>query len=104
MDAVVANVGASLRGAPHQAVGGVTLQLIKRSSAMRNLLQAILSSKTCFRFLMLVAVFGALTALAPLSGAAPTSLSITVVNNSSWEIRHLYLSPADNDNWGVDQL
>ncbi len=29
---------------------------------------------------------------------------ITVVNNSGLEIRHLYLSPADQDNWGPDQL
>ena len=35
--------------------------------------------------------------------SAPT-LTITVTNNSSREIRHLYLSPAGNDNWGSDQL
>jgi hypothetical protein len=35
--------------------------------------------------------------------SAPT-LTITVNNNSSREIRHLYLSPANNDNWGADQL
>ena len=35
--------------------------------------------------------------------SAPT-LTITVNNNSSREIRHLYLSPAGNDNWGSDQL
>jgi hypothetical protein len=26
------------------------------------------------------------------------------VNNSNREVRHLYLSPADNDNWGPEQL
>ncbi|MGB7925743.1 MAG: hypothetical protein WCF57_21070, partial [Pyrinomonadaceae bacterium] len=26
------------------------------------------------------------------------------VNNSGWEIRYLYLSPADSDNWGADQM
>jgi hypothetical protein len=37
--------------------------------------------------------------------AAPAqSVTLTVVNNSSKEIRFLYLSPAENDNWGVDQL
>ena len=71
---------------------------------MRNLRDALLNSKTRFRFLMLVAVFGALAALTPLSTATAPSLTITVVNNSGWEIRHLYLSPADNDNWGADQL
>jgi hypothetical protein len=29
---------------------------------------------------------------------------ITVVNNSALEIRHIYLSPPDSDNWGPDQL
>lgn len=32
------------------------------------------------------------------------SVSLTVVNNSSREIRYLYLSPAENDNWSADQL
>src|SRR5882672_5693327 len=71
---------------------------------MRNLRDALLSSRTRFRFLMLVAVFGALGTLTPLSDATAPPLTITVVNNSGWEIRHLCLSPADNDNWGPDQL
>jgi len=71
---------------------------------MRNLRDAILNSKIYFRFLMLVAVLGTLAALAPLSTATAPALTISVVNNSQWEIRHLYLSPADNDNWGADQL
>src|ERR1044072_9149280 len=36
--------------------------------------------------------------------ASALTLTITVNNNSSREIRHLYLSPANNDNWGPDQL
>ena len=36
--------------------------------------------------------------------ASAPALTITVTNNSSREIRHLYLSPANNDNWGPDQL
>ncbi len=71
---------------------------------MRNLCHALLSSRTRFRFLVLAAVFGALCTLAPLSDATAPSLTITVVNNSAREIRSLYLSPADNDNWGPDQL
>jgi hypothetical protein len=71
---------------------------------MRNLRHALLSSRTRLRFLMLVAVFGVLSTLTPLSGATAPSLTLTVVNNSSWEIRYLYLSPANNDNWGSDQL
>jgi hypothetical protein len=37
--------------------------------------------------------------------AAPAqSVTLTVVNNSGKDIRYLYLSPAENDNWGTDQL
>ena len=72
---------------------------------MRNLRHALLSSGTRFRFLMLVAVLGALSLVTPLSGASSSPpLTITVVNNSAWEIRYLYLSPANDDNWGPDQL
>lgn len=53
---------------------------------------------------MLVAGLCTLAALTPRSTAIAPSLTISVVNNSQREIRHLYLSPADNDNWGPDQL
>ena len=39
-----------------------------------------------------------------LSHAGTTSTAVTIVNQSSREIRHFYLSPADNDEWGADQL
>lgn len=39
-----------------------------------------------------------------LSKAYAPSTSITIVNNSSREIRHVYLSPPDQNNWGSDQL
>ncbi len=68
---------------------------------MRNLRDALLNSRTCFRVLMLVAMLSTLT---PLSATTAPPLTIKVVNNSSWEIRRLYLSPVDNDNWGPDQL
>jgi len=71
---------------------------------MRNLRDALLKSRTYSRFLLLVAVLCTLAALTPLSATTTPSLTITVVNNSSREIRNLYLSPADNDNWGPDQL
>lgn len=71
---------------------------------MRNLRNALLSSRNRFRFLLLVVVFGVLSTLTPLSGASAPSMTLTVVNNSEWEIRYLYLSPANNDNWGTDQL
>ena len=34
---------------------------------------------------------------------APTT-AITIVNNSNREIRHVYLSAPDQNNWGSDQL
>jgi hypothetical protein len=39
-----------------------------------------------------------------LSRAYAPSTAITIVNNSSREIRHVYLSPPDQNNWGSDQL
>lgn len=57
------------------------------------------------RFAIFLIVIGILAAVPLLSGAhAPGATSITVVNNSSREIRHLYLSPTTQDNWGPDQL
>ena len=50
-------------------------------------------------FVVLVALICTASSLA----SAPT-LTITVNNNSSREIRHFYLSPANNDSWGPDQL
>jgi hypothetical protein len=56
------------------------------------------------RLALLAAVLCLASAWTVLSGATAPTTAITVVNNSSLEIRHLYLSPADNDNWGPDQL
>jgi hypothetical protein len=50
----------------------------------------------------LIAIICTASSLTSLASAPP--LTITVTNNSSREIRHLYLSPANNDNWGPDQL
>lgn len=71
---------------------------------MRKLSRELLNSKTPIRFLMLVAVLSTLAALTPLATATAPPLTITVVNNSGWEIRYLYLSPASSDNWEPDQL
>jgi len=73
----------------------------QRSSVMRNLRDALLNSKIYFRVLMLVVMLGTLT---PLSATTAPPLTVKVVNNSSREIRRLFLSPVDNDNWGPDQL
>ena len=41
----------------------------------------------------------------PLTAAAASGNSIIhVKNQSDWEIHHLFLSPAEEDHWGLDQL
>jgi hypothetical protein len=70
---------------------------------MKNLPNEFPNFKVCFRILILVTAVCALAALTP-RATATTSFTISVVNNGGSEIRHVYLSPADNDNWGSDQL
>lgn len=36
--------------------------------------------------------------------AAHKKATITIVNQSKWEIHHLYLSSSDDKHWGADQL
>ena len=62
------------------------------------------SHRRSFRLLILIAVVCATGSIALRSFAASPSTTVTITNNSSWEIRGLYLSPADSDNWGDDQL
>jgi hypothetical protein len=58
-------------------------------------------SKPLAIFVVLCGIF----ACVPLrSGAHAPAAAITVVNNSSREIRHVYLSPVDSDNWSADVL
>jgi hypothetical protein len=70
---------------------------------MRNLPKQFLNLKMYFRILMLAAGLCVLVVLIPRANAT-SALTISIVNNGGSEIRHLYLSPADNDNWGPDQL
>jgi hypothetical protein len=53
---------------------------------------------------IVVVLFCAFAAAPLLSQAQPPTASITVENNSSRTIRHIYLSPANTDDWGADQL
>ena len=48
----------------------------------------------------------AFAAVPLLSHARSLTLATTVniVNNSNWEIRHVYLQPGDQDAWSEDQL
>jgi len=70
---------------------------------MRNLTDQFLSLKMFFRVLMLAAALCLLAVVIPRSSAT-SALTISIVNNGGSEIRHIYLSPPDNDNWGPDQL
>ena len=67
---------------------------------MKNLRNV--SFRTNLLLVVLVALICTAGSLTSLASAPP--LTITVTNNSSREIRHFYLSPASNDNWGPDQL
>src|SRR4051812_1475489 len=66
----------------------------------------VTSKITVARLAIFALVLSAFAMMPLLSRAhpAPQAASITVVNNSNWEIRYLYLSPADSDNWGGDQM
>lgn len=55
-------------------------------------------------FVVLSIFIGIMVCAPSLSRADAVATSITIVNNSSREIRHVYLSPADQNNWGSDQL
>lgn len=67
-----------------------------------RILTTFLKSRHTLRLAMLAAVFGVIGTMMLVHAAVAQSL--TVVNNSSREIRHLYLSSPSNDNWGPDQL
>jgi hypothetical protein len=53
---------------------------------------------------ILVILFGIFACGPLLSKAHASATAITIVNNSSREIRHVYLSPPEQNNWGRDQL
>ena len=62
-------------------------------------------SSPLFTFLAVLGMFAGMMVYGPLSKAhAPATTAITIVNNSSREIRHVYLSAPDQNNWGSDQL
>jgi hypothetical protein len=62
-------------------------------------------SSFLFTALAVLGIFVGMMVSGPsLSQAHVPSTAITIVNNSSREIRHVYLSPPDSNNWGSDQL
>ena len=56
--------------------------------------------------IIILVVLLALAALPLLSSARSRTVttSVNIVNNSNWEIRHVYLQPTDSDLWSVDRL
>ena len=56
------------------------------------------------RLAIVMLVFAVFACLPLLLKAHAAGTSITIANNSSREIRHVYLSAANGDNWGPDQL
>lgn len=63
-----------------------------------------LNSRTAIRLSMLLAVTLALGTMALPYAAPPQAVTLTIVNNTSRDIRHVYVAAANSDNWGADQL
>jgi hypothetical protein len=62
-------------------------------------------SSPLFTSVAVLGIFVGLMVCGPLlSKAYAPSTAITIVNNSSREVRHVYLSAPDQNNWGSDQL
>ncbi len=74
---------------------------------MRSSVEKLQNKK---RSAVIVALICTLVGISAFSSAASTSIAstqpmmIAVTNNSSRDIYHLYLSPADHDAWGPDLL
>ena len=62
------------------------------------------SSLTSKRIPILTILFGVFACLVLLSNVHAAATRITIANNSSRAIRHVYVSAANQNNWGPDQL
>jgi hypothetical protein len=67
---------------------------MKKADGARNPRSIIIICVTLF----------AIAALPLVSGARSWSTSVTIVNNSSREVRNVYLSHVDSDDWSGNQL
>ena len=62
-------------------------------------------SRPVFTSLVLLGIFAGVMVYGPLlSRANAPAIAITITNNSDREIRHVFLSAPDQNNWGSDQL
>jgi hypothetical protein len=71
---------------------------------MKTRFTAIINFKSSIRLVLVVAVLASVCALTLPSAASTPTTAVTITNNSSWEIRGLYLSAANTNDWGPDQL
>lgn len=55
-------------------------------------------------FVVVLIAVGAVNVVTISRAGRVPSLSITITNNTTGPIRHVYLSPVDQNNWGPDQL
>jgi hypothetical protein len=63
----------------------------------------LVKSHSIYRLAILLAVICVIV-VSPLISGAQTQTAVTITNNSSREIRHVYLAPGGTDDWGPDQL
>lgn len=64
----------------------------------------VVKSRRIKQLALFALVIGVVGGLPLLSAAHAPSTSVTIVNNTSMEIRHVYLSTTTDNNWGPDQL
>jgi hypothetical protein len=69
-------------------------------------MRTTLRKSSLFTSLVVLSVFVGMMVCGPLlsQAHAPSTTAITIVNDSSREIRHVFLSAPDSNNWGSDQL
>ena len=60
--------------------------------------------KTAYVLLLVALAVVLLASVSMLGRARAATLNVTVVNNTSGEIRHLFVSPPDSNLWSSDQL
>ena len=56
------------------------------------------------RLPILMTLLGVVACLPFISSARTVATSVTITNNSSLAIRHVYVSATNQDNWSADQL
>ena len=62
------------------------------------------TKRNLFRLAVLAVSLCALAALSSASTGGTASTSVNIVNNSNNEIRNVYLSPVNADDWSANQL